>query len=74
MYRCLPNERGYIFDFGSNPTGTKLYLDHRFEMISDLKVIVEKNLPNTYPVMAFSAERTKRPQRSSLKDVKKWSP
>ena len=26
-------ERGYTFEFGSDPVGINLYLDHRFELI-----------------------------------------
>jgi len=31
-------EREYTLDFGSDPAGVKLYLDHRLELNGDLKV------------------------------------
>ena len=42
-------ERGYTFEFGSNPAGIKLYLDHRFEFNSNLNTIVEMAWPNIIP-------------------------
>ena len=42
-------ERGYTFEFGSDPAGIKLCLAHRFELNSDLKAIVEMTQPNISP-------------------------
>ena len=42
-------ERGYTFDLGSDPAGTKLYLNHRFELNSGLKAIVEMTRRNISP-------------------------
>ena len=42
-------EKGYTFEFSSNPAGIKLYLAHRFELNSDLKAIVEIIQPNISP-------------------------
>ena len=42
-------ETGYTYEFGSNPVWIKLYLDHRFELNSDLKAIVEITQPNISP-------------------------
>jgi len=42
-------ERGYTFEFGSDPAEIKLYLDHRFKLKSELKGIVEMIRPNISP-------------------------
>jgi len=42
-------ERGYTFDFSSDPAGIQLYLDHRFELNCDLRAIVEMTRPNISP-------------------------
>ena len=42
-------ERGYTFEFSSDPSGIKLYLAHRFELNSGLKAIVEFTWPNISP-------------------------
>ena len=42
-------ERGYTFDFGSDPAGIQLHLDHRFELNCDLRAIVEMTRPNISP-------------------------
>ena len=42
-------ERVYTFGFDSDPTRIKLYLDHRIELNSDLKTIVEMTGPNISP-------------------------
>ena len=42
-------ERGYTFEFGSNPAGIKLYLAHRFKLNNDLKAIVEMTQSNISP-------------------------
>jgi len=42
-------ERGYTFKFGSDPAGITLYLDHRFELNSDLKAFVKMIWPNISP-------------------------
>jgi len=44
-------ETGYTFEFGSDPAGIKLYLDHRFELHRALKAIVEMTWPNFGPVL-----------------------
>ena len=42
-------ERGYTFEFDNDPAGTNLYLDHRFELNSDLKAFVKMIQPNASP-------------------------
>ena len=42
-------ETGYTFEFGSDPAGIKLYLDHRFALNSALKAIMEMTRPNFSP-------------------------
>ena len=42
-------ESGCTFEFGSDPAEIKLYLDHRFELKSELKAIVEMARPNISP-------------------------
>ena len=42
-------ERGCTFEFGSDPAEINLYLDHRFELKSELKAIVEMTRPNISP-------------------------
>jgi len=39
-------ERGYTFEFGSDPVEINFYLDHRFELNSDLKAIMKMIRPN----------------------------
>ena len=39
-------ESGYTFEFGRDPARIKPYLDHRFELNSDLKAIVAMTRPN----------------------------
>ena len=39
-------QRGYAFEFGSDPAVINLYLAHRFKLNSDLKAIVEMTRPN----------------------------
>ena len=41
--------RGYTFEFGSDAAGINLYLDHRFELNSDLKACVKMIRPNISP-------------------------
>jgi len=42
-------ERGYTFEFGSDPAGINLYLDHGFELNSELKALVKMIRPNISP-------------------------
>jgi len=42
-------ERGYTSAFGSDPAGINLYLYHRFELNSDLKIFVKMIRPNISP-------------------------
>ena len=42
-------ERGYTFEFGSDPAGINFYLHHRFELNSDLKAFVKMIRPNISP-------------------------
>ena len=42
-------ESDYTFEFGSDPAGIKLYLDHQFELNSNLKAIVAMTRPNICP-------------------------
>ena len=42
-------QRGYAFEFGSDPAGINLCLAHRFKLNNDLKAIVEMTQPNISP-------------------------
>ena len=42
-------QRGYAFEFGSDPAGINLYLAHRFKLNRDLKATVEMTRPNINP-------------------------
>ena len=44
-------EKGYKLDFGSNPVGVQLYLNHRLELHSDLKAIVKMSNTNVSPAL-----------------------
>ena len=44
-------EKGYKLDFGSDPVGVQLYLNHRLELNSDLKAIVNMSNTNVSPAL-----------------------
>lgn len=44
-------EKGYKLDFGSDPVGVQLYLNHRLELNSDVKAIVNMSNSNVSPAL-----------------------
>ena len=44
-------KKGYKLDFGSDPVGVQLYLNHRLELNSDLKAIVNMSNTNVIPAL-----------------------
>jgi len=44
-------ERAYKFDFGSDPTGVQLYMNHWFELNNDLTAIAKMSKANVSPAL-----------------------